>query len=41
MIKFSVQMMNVSGEESLTAPAREMLLKLIIYATRQAQQTLS
>ena len=37
MIKFSVQMMNVGGEESLTAPAREMLLKLIIYATRHSR----
>ena len=35
MIKFSVQMMNVGGEQSLTAPAREMLLKLIIYARRE------
>ena len=28
-------MMNVGGEQSLTAPAREMLLKLIIYARRE------
>ena len=27
--------MNVGGEQSLTAPAREMLLKLIIYARRE------